>query len=645
MARKEANAAGARRGPWKQRLSLLAGAAVVILVAVVVRHNWGPDSASAQAPRTAAKAAPSTPQPAASPAVAATPQAQKTMAVVNGVEITRQMLAKECVERYGIEVLESLVNKRLITLHCQQHNITVTREEINAEIERMASRFHLASDQWLKMLEKERGIKAEQYARDIVWPTLALRKLAADRLQVSPEELRKAYESEFGPAVQARLITVTDLNLARRLHAQLKAQPDDFAKLAREHSQDISSASLGGMIQPIRRHLGDPQIEQVVFNLKEGEISPIVRVGEQYVILHCEGHIPPRQVAVEDVRSQLEEKIREAKLHTVGAEIFQQLQKDAVVENVFNDPVRSRQQPGVAATINGHRVMLNELAEECIARHGEEVLEGQIHRMLLEHELKKANLQVTREELDAEIVHAVELAGVITQDGKPDLARWKELVTKQQGIDFDQYVRDAVWPSAALKKLVTNRVEVTQEDLQKAFEANYGPRVRCRAIVMSNLRRAQEVWDQARRDPTAENFGDLAEQFSVEASSRSLRGEVPPIKKHGGQKLLEQEAFKLQPGEISSVIQLGDKYVILFCEGYTEPIKVEPAEVQELLFSDLHEKKLRLAMSERFDQLRTSAQIDNFLTGTSQSPKQELASQPGGRPAAGRTGVAPAQRR
>jgi parvulin-like peptidyl-prolyl isomerase len=177
-----------------------------------------------------------------------------------------------------------------------------------------------------------------------------------------------------------------------------------------------------------------------------------------------------------------------------------------------------------------------------------------------------------------------------------------------------------VWPSAALKKLTDGRVEVTAEDLQKGFEANYGEKVRCRAIVMGSLRRAQEVWDKARQNPTAEFFGDLAEEYSIEPSSRSLRGEVPPIRKYSGQPQLEEAAFALVDGQLSGIIQVADKFLILRCEGRTEPIGVTMAEVQVELQRDILEKKTRLAMSDEFDRLRSGARIDNYLAGTSQAP-------------------------
>ncbi len=130
---------------------------------------------------------------------------------------------------------------------------------------------------------------------------------------------------------------------------------------------------------------------------------------------------------------------------------------------------------------------------------------------------------------------------------------------------------------------------------------------------MSSQRRAQQVWEMARKNLTLENFGELAAKYSIESGSRVLKGEVPPIRKYGGQPLLEDEAFSLKPGEISGVIQVDDKYVILFCEGYTKPVEVEPAAVRDLIYADIREKKQRLAMAEYFEHLQESATVNNFL--------------------------------
>jgi parvulin-like peptidyl-prolyl isomerase len=143
---------------------------------------------------------------------------------------------------------------------------------------------------------------------------------------------------------------------------------------------------------------------------------------------------------------------------------------------------------------------------------------------------------------------------------------------------------------------------------------------------MSNQRRAQQVWEMARKTPTVENFGELASKFSIEASSRALQGEVPPIRKHGGQPNVEDEAFTLKPGEISGVIQVDDKYVILYCEGHTKPpVEVSFESVKQYMYEDVRDKKQRLAMAEYFERLQSSATVDNFLTGESRSPQKPAA--------------------
>ncbi len=77
--------------------------------------------------------------------------------------------------------------------------------------------------------------------------------------------------------------------------AQLAAaDPKEFGSLAAKHSEDPTSASVKGLIQPIRKHLGNAQIEQAAFGLKDGEVSPVISIGNQYVILFREAMLPGR---------------------------------------------------------------------------------------------------------------------------------------------------------------------------------------------------------------------------------------------------------------------------------------------------------------------------------------------------------------
>lgn len=601
-----------------QRRWLLAGIATVVVGASLLARGFvGGGEAEAQAPQRAAK---SHQAPVAKADLPEGGPPHDVMAIVNGKDISRQTLVQACVERHGEDVLEALVNKRLIEHHCRKRGVDVTEADIEAEVDRMAKRFKLGREQLFELLKNQRGVDEAEYKRDILWPTLALRKLAASKVEPTEAEVQKAYETRFGPAVRVRLIVVTNPKKAAEVQREAASRPADFARLAMQHSQDVNSASIGGLIQPIRRHAGDPKIEQAAFALDEGEVSPVISSGQQHVILKCEGHIKARPVPLDQVRKELAETISEGKLRGVANDLFAQLQNAATIQNVYNNPKLRESMPGVVATVNGDPVTMKELGRECLARHGEQVLEVEVSHVLLRQHLKSSGMTVSQSDLENEMRHAAELAGVVGPDGAFDRQEWIKAATAEQDVSYEQYIRDSVWPSAALKKITRGRVEVTKEDLEKGFQANYGERVRCRAIVLGSLRRAQEVWDKARQNPSEQYFGKLAQEYSIEPTSRSLSGEVPPVRKFGGQPQLEQAAFQLAEGELSGITQVGDKFVILRCEGRTEPLDVSMDEVREPLTQDIFEKKLRLAMSQEFERVRAGARIDNYLTGTSQAP-------------------------
>ena len=590
------------------------GAVVVIVAASLAWRLLSGGVEADAAPKAPRKAPQQTAAPVAQPAE------ERLVAMVNGAEISQGQLAAECLSRHGTAVLETLVNKQIISQACQRQGIAVTPQDVDAEIDAMSRRFNVPRDKWIELIQQERGITSAQYAEEIVWPMIALRRLARAGIEPTPEEITKAFDNQFGPAVKARIIVVRSPAEAEKLRAQVLAAPDDFGALARQHSIDVGSASANGWVQPVRRHSGEPQFEAAVFGLEPGGISTVVQVADQFIVVKCEGHLPAAEVKLDDVRPRLAEELRERKSRAASSDVFRQLQDAAIVENIFNDPAKSAAQPGVAALVNGQPIAIDQVRDECLERHGNDVLEILVTRTILQQALEREKRQVSQAEVDAEITTAAERLGFRKPDGSADTAAWIERVTREQKLPVRHYVEDIVQPTVALKKLV-GQVAVTQEDLDKAFAATFGPRARCRVIILDNQRRAQEVWQLARQSPTVERLGELAEQYSVDPASRALRGEVPPIQRHGGQPALEREAFSLKPGELSGVLQVADRFIVLFCEGFTAPAEVKFAEVRDELYDDIFEKKQRIEMARFFSHLREGATIDNFLAGTSQSPK------------------------
>jgi len=556
------------------------------------------------------------------------------VAVVNAEPITRQFLAEQAVLRHGEEVLDEMINRHLIIQACEQKGIQVDGEAVREEIIHIAKKFGLSTDAYLQLLRDERDISAQQYSEEIVWPMLSLRKLVAAEVEVTPEEVNKAFMSQFGEAIKCRMIMTSDRSAADQLHERAVADPEQFGELAKKYSEDEQSASVRGLIPPIRRYTSDPQLEETVFALEEKAISEVMPLGDMWIFLRVERKLPatpPNAQTLPMVRQQITDSIRDEKVRVTATKLFTQLQRQANVVKVLGNPEQEQQYPGVAAIINGQKMTVAKVAERCLERHGKTVLDGEINRKLLVQALRKARLQVTQEDIDAEVSRAAVSFGYVDKAGEPDVEGWlKSVIEEPDDKAIELYVRDAVWPSVALKQLVAGTIEVSDEDLRRGFASNFGPRAEVLAIVLGDQRTAQKVWDMARGNPTEKFFGELASQYSIEPVSQSNIGRVPPVARYGGQDVIEEEAFKLEPGELSGIIVSGDRYVILRLQGYTEPVVNDFDAVKEELVRDLTERKQRLAMATKFDDLKEAAQIDNFLAGTSRTARRSAAA-PSGR--------------
>ncbi|MEM6981335.1 MAG: peptidylprolyl isomerase, partial [Planctomycetota bacterium] len=308
------------------------------------------------------------------------------VAVVNADPITRDALADAVLARYGVDVLDNMINRHLILQECQARGAEVTPAEVRAEVLRLAKKFGLTLESYLKLLQDERDITPDQYSREIIWPMLALRGLVADQVEVTQAEFNEVYLSQYGEAVKCRMIMVDDPSLASQIHEAAIADPQRFATLAKQHSQDETSASVGGLIPPIRRFMGDSRIEDAVFALSNNGVSDVLHIGDQYLILQAVRRMAattPSPQAMPAIREQIQDRIRDDKMRIAATKLFEQLQTQAKVQKVLGNDTLGQQYPGVAAIINGQQIPIASVAAQAVKRHGNDVLQGEINRKLL----------------------------------------------------------------------------------------------------------------------------------------------------------------------------------------------------------------------------------------------------------------------
>jgi foldase protein PrsA len=287
---------------------------------------------------------------------------RKALARVNGELVSYDMVAEECMQRYGQEVLENFINRMVIFQACRKQGVEVSEAEVNEEIVKIAKKFDIDPEQWFRIIQSERHLGPRQYKQDIIWPMLALKRLAGAEVTVTEEEMQKIFTRDYGERVKCRMIMCDKIDRAKEAWNLVMNDPKNFGRVAREKSIDPGSKAIDGQIQPVRRYAGNDNVEREAFKLKEGEISGIVDVStpeaHRYVILLCEGHTMPivKSLNEEGIREQVTKQLQEEKTQVAVAKVFERLKKEAQVDNFLTNTSTRNIQPASGTSTGRDRV-------------------------------------------------------------------------------------------------------------------------------------------------------------------------------------------------------------------------------------------------------------------------------------------------
>lgn len=163
------------------------------------------------------------------------------------------------------------------------------------------------------------------------------------RVVISPTEVTQYYEEhrqEFvtPPAVQVATILVRPKDsldiarcyaLAQDLHRQLLGGAD-FYELAKRHS-DGFNAQMGGRMGTIEKGKSRKEIDEVLFKLKAGEISPVVKTVAGFHLFLVEALRPARQGELHEVQSDILYMLRNQRGSVRYQEWMKRLRADSYI--------------------------------------------------------------------------------------------------------------------------------------------------------------------------------------------------------------------------------------------------------------------------------------------------------------------------
>jgi parvulin-like peptidyl-prolyl isomerase len=603
-----------RRGA--RRAALLVGAAVAAGVVAWCCRGSFVHRATAQPARTAPAAAV---PPQAATASASDYDSRIVAFVHKNKAITRRELGDFLVDRMGADKVPLLINKRVVDMVCQQRGIVVTAAEVDAALGGEMKDLAVDRQNFLRTILARYRKNLYEFKEDIIRPRLQLTRLVQPTLTVSEDDLRKAYDMAYGEKVECRLILWPRGQEQKAVAEYGKLQTEAAFSEAAKRQPTPELASQGGKINSICRWSLDPKIEAEVFKLRPGQFTPQLDTPEGKVMFWCDRRIPADMaVNLAAVRDKLDRQVRDRKLLVEMGNVFQALQKQAAPKIYLTRTDRPAPGPipppsQVVATIHGNiHITREDLGEFLIARYGGDKLESLVIQRVLDLVCKEKNITVGEADIDRTL--QADLAGI-----KVDTKHFETDLLSRLGMSLYEWREDHLRRRLVLTRLCQGRVKCSEEDIKKAFEANYGEQLECRMILWptGQERFAQKEYDLIR---SSETEFDRKARSQASSTLASKAGKLEPFGRSAlGDDNLEREAFRLQPGEVTPLVGTPQGQVVLRCDRRIPPDPSKKLEqVRDRLLRETTEKKTQMEMQVVFRELMKDAAPRLLLKGTGQ---------------------------
>ena len=349
------------------------------------------------------------------------------------------------------------------------------------------------------------------------------------KVEISEEEVKRYFEdnkAQFETSQQRRakhILFLTDLDmtgeqvdevkqLAESVREKAIKNPKNFDELAKEFSKDTESAKNGGDLGFFSRGMMVKEFDEVVFDMKVGDISPLVKTQFGFHIINLTD-IKGEEVTFESVKAQIKGEILYSKaqqIYAEGAEEFANLiyEKSDSLQPAADRFNLSIQESQWLTLDTATKFFNNEAFAQAVFDPEAIELKTNINAIevspnnLISAQVVDFKPSAPRTFDDAkkeisEYLRRVNAQKLMVSDGE---AMIEGLKTKSEKVDWiDELVIDKVDPQGISKPIVSAIFSMNQNNLP-TYEGIYDPATDEYIIIKLNNVISDEVTDNLSKD-------------------------------------------------------------------------------------------------------------------------------------------------
>ncbi len=263
-------------------------------------------------------------------------QVNRTDAVasVDGDKITKDQLYEVLMSQGGTDVLDSMIEQKVINKEAEKKSVTVSEKELNKELDALITSYG-GEDTFNQALEAS-GIKEKEVKKDLE-TNLKAKKLVEDTIEISEDEMKSYFDEnkdsfDQPEQVKASHILVKDEKTANEVKKKL-SDGEKFADLAKEYSTDTASKEDGGSLGYFSKEDMVQEFSDAAFNLKVGAISNPVKTEYGYHIIKVTDKKEAQDANYEDSKDEIKQLLLENKFQSEYSTWLEETKKKYDIEN------------------------------------------------------------------------------------------------------------------------------------------------------------------------------------------------------------------------------------------------------------------------------------------------------------------------
>lgn len=254
--------------------------------------------------------------------------------VYGNIPVTREEFGDHLIQQYGRDKVRLYVNRKVIEMAAAKRNIVVTPAEIQAIIDDDCKKLGVKKEDFVHTVLKQKyGKTLDEWREDVIKPRLILQAMCRDSIKINEADLKKVYDNLFGEKIQCKIILwqLEERKTAFSRYDTIRKSDKDFDEAARTQVHS-DLAARGGLVDPIGRNSGPgtAKIEELAFNLKDGQLSELIETPGGIMVIKRVGSIPAKtDVSFEAVKPALIKEFTDRQMEIEIPKMFAAINEEA----------------------------------------------------------------------------------------------------------------------------------------------------------------------------------------------------------------------------------------------------------------------------------------------------------------------------